>query len=153
MEISSRYPSNHQATHRKQTSPALRLPIHTNRQAVKTIGGKLHINHNQHKQFDINESNLVSINQQEQLTLICIYTQQLQCHEYIFIKRTLTNNNHHSHTSLKTHANMIGAYIRHIYACGTISPTTRCQQNILCKSTPPHTIQLCKSTPPFLFLI
>jgi hypothetical protein len=38
------------------------------------------------------------------------------------------------------------------------SPTTkvvtpRCQQNILCKSTPPLTIQLCKSTPPFTFLI
>jgi len=48
---------------------------------------------------------------------------------------------------------MICAYIRHIYACGTISPTTRCQQNILCKSTPPLTIQLCKSTPPFTFLI
>ena len=48
---------------------------------------------------------------------------------------------------------MICAYIRHIYACGTISPTTRCQSNILCKSTPPLTIQLCKSTPPFTFLI
>ena len=35
----------------------------------------------------------------------------------------------------------------------TISPTTRCQQNILCKSTPPLTIQLCKCTPPFTFLI
>ena len=56
-------------------------------------------------------------------------------------------------TSLKTHANMTCAYIRHIYACGTISPTTRCQPNILCKSTPPLTIQLCKSTPPFTFLI
>ena len=29
----------------------------------------------------------------------------------------------------------------------------RCQPNILCKSTPPLTIQLCKSTPPFTFLI
>jgi len=48
---------------------------------------------------------------------------------------------------------MICAYIWHIYACGTTLPTTRCQQNILCKSTPPLTIQLCKSTPPFTFLI
>jgi len=31
--------------------------------------------------------------------------------------------------------------------------TSRCQHNILCKSTPPLTIHLCKSTPPFTFLI
>jgi len=71
----------------------------------------------------------------------------------IYSSNTRTNNNHHSHTSLKTHVNMICAYIRHIYACGTISPTTRSQPNILCKSTPPLTIQLCKSKPTFTFLI
>ena len=69
----------------------------------------------------------------------------------IYSSNTPTNNNHHLHASLKTH--MICAYIRHIYACGTISPTTRCQPNISRKSTPPLTIQLCKSTPPFTFLI
>ena len=37
---------------------------------------------------------------------------------------------------------MICAYIRHIYACGTISPTTRCQPNISCKSTPPFTLTI-----------
>ena len=58
---------------------------------------------------------------------------------WVYSSNALTNNNHHSHTSLKTHANMICAYTRHIYACGTISPTTRCQHNILCKSTPPFT--------------
>jgi len=64
----------------------------------------------------------------------------------------------HIHTTI---TNVTGIYSSntlinnncHIYACGTISPTTRCQQNILCKSTPPLTIQQCKSTPPFTFFI
>ena len=44
-------------SHGLHPTSALRLPIHTNRWAVKTTGGKLHINHNQHKQFNISESN------------------------------------------------------------------------------------------------
>jgi hypothetical protein len=37
----------------KATTPAQRLPIHTDRQAAKTTGGKHYINHNQHIQHNI----------------------------------------------------------------------------------------------------
>ena len=47
--------------------------------------------------------------------------------------------------------------INYSNACGTKSPTkvvtSRCQQNILCKSTPPLTTHQWKRTPSFTFLI
>jgi len=37
----------------------------------------------------------------------------------MYSSNTLIINNHHSHAIIKTHVNMICAYTRHIYACGT----------------------------------
>jgi len=46
MKIEEAHATLEQLTN-KQTTSALRLPIHTNRKEVKTTGGQLHINHNQ----------------------------------------------------------------------------------------------------------
>jgi hypothetical protein len=43
----------------------------------------------------------------------------------MYSSNTLIINNHHSHATIKTHAKMICAYTRHIYACGTKSPQGR----------------------------
>jgi hypothetical protein len=54
----------------------------------------------------------------------------------MYSSNTLITNNHHSHVTNTT--------TWHIYACGTISTTVRCQPNILRKSTPPLTTNYVK---------
>jgi hypothetical protein len=45
-------------------------------------------------------------------------------HKYVFINHTYHQQSSFNAT-IKTHANMICAYTRHIYACGTKSPQGR----------------------------